>query len=335
MTKNTYKLFVLLIIIVATSCTSTVKTTQPKANTQNHYGKMSTSKYIRLHKELAIAEMKKYKIPASITLAQGILESGSGNSTLARKANNHFGIKCHKGWHGKTFKWTDDAYNECFRRYNSVGDSYRDHSKFLSTRGRYSSLFKLKTTDYQGWARGLQRAGYATNKQYAALLIKVIEENKLYRYDDKKYQRMVLNGEDIAAEEVLITENAVPEPKVEDYKALDIPNIEREIYTNNGVKFIFAKEGDTFERIAKELNMYSWQLPKYNDLNKSADLKPGQMVYIQQKKNKASEKYHIVRKNESLHYISQLYAIKVEAIKEKNNLASNDTLRYGQQLKLR
>ena len=292
--------------------------------------KYSTRDYIRKYKKLAIAEMKKYKIPASITLAQGILESGNGNSTLARRANNHFGIKCHDNWRGKTMKWDDDARNECFRKYKNVAESYRDHSKFLKNRGRYSSLFRFKITNYSAWARGLQKAGYATNKKYSSLLIRVIEENRLYRFDNKKYQREVLKESDstmIYADDI--------KPDSSSITAVDIPNQERKIFTNNDVRFIFALKGDDFTKIANDLKIYTWQISKYNDLNKSARVKTGQMIYIQPKKNKAEKKYHIVKAKETLHSISQLYGIKLKSLTKRNKLSKKDSLRIGQQLRLR
>ncbi len=293
--------------------------------------KHSTRDYIRRYKKLAIAEMKKYKIPASITLAQGILESGNGNSSLAKNANNHFGIKCHDDWKGKTMKWTDDAHNECFRKYKSVDDSYRDHSKFLTNRGRYSSLFRLKITDYAGWARGLQKAGYATNKQYSKLLIRVIEENRLYRYDDKKYQRQVLKEDD--STQFYAENNAPIDPSK--FQEQKVNGIQRKIFTNNNVRFVFVKKGEDFASIAKELNMYTWQLSKYNDLDKNATIREGQILYIQAKKNKATEKHHIVKNNETLHSISQLYGVKLKKLCKRNKLSENSSLRNGQQLRLK
>ncbi len=144
---------------------------------------LTREQYIYKYKDIAIQQMKKYKIPASITLAQGCLESGDGNSALARKANNHFGIKCHDGWNGKTYRKTDNRRRECFRKYNNPDESYVDHSKFLTERSRYNSLFDLKITDYKSWAHGLKAAGYATNPKYAKLLIDIIEEYHLYKYD--------------------------------------------------------------------------------------------------------------------------------------------------------
>ena len=145
--------------------------------------KITVEEYIETYKDIAMEEMRKHKIPASITLAQGIIESGAGNSALAREAKNHFGIKCHKEWKGKTYTMDDDERNECFRKYKNAEDSYRDHSEFLTTRSRYADLFKLDIMDYKAWAKGLKAAGYATNPSYANILITRIEMNKLYIYD--------------------------------------------------------------------------------------------------------------------------------------------------------
>ncbi|MBQ7017378.1 MAG: glucosaminidase domain-containing protein [Bacteroidales bacterium] len=144
---------------------------------------LTRQQYINKYKDVAIKQMHKHKIPASIILAQACLESGDGNSTLARKANNHFGIKCHNGWKGKGYKHDDDAKGECFRKYNDPIDSFTDHSYFLISGSRYNSLFDLPITDYKAWAHGLKAAGYATNPKYAKLLIDIIEEYKLYKYD--------------------------------------------------------------------------------------------------------------------------------------------------------
>ncbi len=150
---------------------------------------MPVDKYVDIYKDIAVAEMQNYGIPASITLAQGILESNCGGSELAVNANNHFGIKCQKEWTGKTYLKDDDKEDECFRKYKTVEDSYRDHSEFLKTRPWYAALFTLDITDYKGWAYGLKQAGYATNPKYSELLIKIIEDNKLYRFDTKETKK--------------------------------------------------------------------------------------------------------------------------------------------------
>lgn len=300
--------------------------------------KASSSKYTRKnyidkYKKIALSEMKKYKIPASIKLAQGMLESGNGSSTLARRANNHFGIKCHNNWKGRTMKWTDDSHKECFRKYKKVSDSYRDHSLFLKNRERYAKLFKLETTDYRSWAYGLQEAGYATNKNYATLLINIIEDNRLYRFDNKKYQRKITN-------ESYHFDTGLDDPMSPDLKnSMTLSNVQtkkRKIFTNNRVKFIFSKEGENIEKIAKEFKMYTWQIQKYNDLKNNDLIKEGQMIYIQSKKNRvADKKYHIVKEKESLYSISQLYGIKLSKLCKMNHVKENDFLQTGQQLKLR
>lgn len=143
---------------------------------------ISTQEYIQTYKELAVEDMQQYKIPASIKLAQAILESGSGSSTLAIKAKNHFGIKCNNGWRGNFYRYDDDAPNECFRKYETVQQSYHDHSEFLFNGPRYSGLFEFDITDYKAWAKGLKKAGYATNPRYDHLLIDIIERYVLFRY---------------------------------------------------------------------------------------------------------------------------------------------------------
>ncbi len=147
---------------------------------------LTREQYIKKYKDIAIRQMYRHNIPASIILAQACLESSDGNSTLAKKANNHFGIKCHDGWKGKKIRHDDDAKRECFRKYKNAEDSFTDHSNFLSSRTRYASLFDLPLTDYKAWAHGLKAAGYATNPKYAQLLINIIEEHELYKYDSKQ-----------------------------------------------------------------------------------------------------------------------------------------------------
>ena len=290
--------------------------------------KTNTSEYIEKYKDLAITEMDKYNIPASIILAQGILESGNGNSRLAKNGKNHFGIKCHAGWDGKTIKWDDDDKKECFRKYKSVAESYRDHSEFLSTRGHYSPLFNLAADDYKGWANGLQKAGYATNNKYSSILIRIIEENKLYEYDDKNI--LASRSKNIS------NPNRQPFSSPEsDFEPIDICGNNRPLYTNNGVKFIFAEAGDSFATIAKDLNIYTWQVYKYNDLKKDDQIKEGQMLYIQKKKRKANQKYHIIKANESLYSIAQLYGVQLKTLLNKNKLDLGESIQIGQQLKLK
>ena len=294
---------------------------------QSSEGKTTKEDYILLYKEIAITEMNLYHIPASITLSQGILESASGNSTLARKANNHFGIKCHKGWTGPTFHMDDDAENECFRKYNDPFESFKDHSIFLSTRDRYAFLFELDITDYKGWAKGLKKAGYATNPKYPELLIKIIEDYELHKYD-KLYNKPVLasNKNEFS--------NTRSNKSKDDFKAIAIGAANREIYENNGVKFIYAKKGDTFWTIAQDLNIYTWQIYRYNDLKKNQQIEEGQKLYLERKKNKGPVSYHTVSAGESLYDISQKYGVKLSKICKYNSLRKDANLFPAQRIKL-
>lgn len=294
---------------------------------QSSTGKFTKEDYILHYKDVAITEMNLYHIPASITLSQGILESASGNSNLARKANNHFGIKCHKGWTGPTFHMDDDAENECFRKYNDPYESFKDHSIFLSTRDRYAFLFELKITDYKGWANGLKKAGYATNPKYPELLIKIIEDYELYKYD-KLYNKPVLasNKNEFS--------NQKGNKNGDDFKAIAIGAANREIFENNGVKFIYAKSGDTFWSIAQDLNIYTWQVYRYNDLKKNQQIREGQKLYLERKKNKGPVSYHTASAGESLHDISQQYGVKLNKICKYNSLRKDANLFPAQRIKL-
>ena len=249
--------------------------------------------YIDKYKEMAIVQMHRHKIPASITLAQGLLESGAGQGLLAKEANNHFGIKCASGWTGKTFRKDDDRRDECFRSYRSVEESYEDHSKFLQ-RPHYSPLFDLKTTDYKGWAHGLRSCGYATDRQYAQKLIRLIEEYELYRYD-----RM--------------------SPTWGDQKVLQRP-----VYKNGKLLYVLAKQGDDLKSIAKEVGISARRLRKYNELPKEYSLRSGDIIYLQRKRARAlkSYKYHQVSPGESLYSIAQRYGIRSKSLIRRNDLQS-------------
>ena len=174
------KKFFLLFVLISLSSCSTFKTISVSENSVED----KINFYIKKFAPAAVKNMRFYKIPASITLAQGVLESGYGESTLAKRANNHFGIKCHKEWRGRSIRHDDDEEDECFRSYKNPLKSYRDHSLFLVDRNRYNSLFKLKRKDYKGWAKGLKAAGYATDPKYAEKLISLIERFNLTRFDE-------------------------------------------------------------------------------------------------------------------------------------------------------
>jgi len=289
--------------------------------------------YIEKYKVTAVEKMLEHGIPASITLAQGILESGAGKSGLAKDANNHFGIKCHKGWTGDTYIMDDDKRNECFRKYKSASESFEDHSQFLTTRGRYAFLFEYKVTDYKKWAHGLKKAGYATNPKYAHLLIKVIEDNKLYQYDKIKNLKElgVKETPKVAPPKQEIVVVDVPKP---DAKPVAVSDSRRLIYENQGVRYVLAIKGDNYYKIAEEFNIYSWQVRKYNDANKKTRVKAGEYIYLEKKNKTARIKYHIVQPGQKLRDICQRYAVRVKAIKKLNGMQKNEDLRSGARLKL-
>lgn len=280
--------------------------------------------YIEAWKDVAILQMQTHHIPASITLAQGILESGYGNSELAQKANNHFGIKCHD-WKGPSIRMDDDKKNECFRKYASADQSFEDHSEFLTSRARYASLFDLEITDYKGWANGLKEAGYATNPKYPSLLIDLI-----HRYDLNVYDRESLYNSDMIAAstpsktknnlglDVVSTEGAKQTAKRE------IRNVE---VLKNRTKYVIVKEGDTFFQLAKEFNMTLRQLHKYNDFPPTKDhLKAGDIVFLTPKKKKSSKNQRKVTLDTSkeLWQISQQYGIKLKSLMQINAIPSPD-----------
>ena len=259
-------------------------------STNSAFGQeISRKEYIEKYSSLAVKQMHQYKIPASITLAQGILESNNGNSRLATKANNHFGIKCH-GWEGKKIFADDDKKNECFRNYKNVLESFVDHSLFLNKYSRYEFLFDYKITDYKSWAKGLKKAGYATNNKYPELLIKIIEENKLYQFDSKKIDKNLISGK-------------------------------RNIYMHpNKIKYVISKNQETYKTIAKSLNIKLKQILKYNDDNNQSVLNVGTKVFIQPKRNRSKQRIHVVNNGEDLRTISQTYGVKMKSLKKRNQL---------------
>jgi len=274
-------------------------------STNSAFGQeISRKEYIEKYSSLAVKQMHQYKIPASITLAQGILESNHGNSRLATKANNHFGIKCH-GWEGKKIFADDDKKNECFRNYKNVLESFVDHSLFLNKYSRYEFLFDYKITDYKSWAKGLKKAGYATNNKYPELLIKIIEENKLYQFDSKKIDKNLISGK-------------------------------RNIYMHpNKIKYVISKNQETYKTIAKSLNIKLKQILKYNDDNNQSVLNVGTKVFIQPKRNRSKQRIHVVNNGEDLRTISQTYGVKMKSLKKRNQLILKNSLNNGDKLRLR
>ncbi len=283
---------------------------------------ISRHDYVEMWKDEAISQMVKYNIPASITLAQGMLESGNGNSALAKYAKNHFGIKCH-GWDGPGIYKDDDKNDECFRKYNNAFESFEDHSKFLANRKRYQFLFSLDRTDYEAWAKGLRKAGYATNPKYANLLIELIETNALYQYDKMDIE---------IAQKETIKNNYETEHK------LVLPPVKantHNIFHHYKTKYILAQKGDTYYKIAKEFDMALWQLYNYNDCGATTKIKTGERIYLQPKKNKVKERIYSVQSGETLRSIAQEKGVKLKKLLKKNKLTLNDKLTVGQKLKLK
>ena len=275
--------------------------------------------YIDQYKDLAIAEMLKYDIPASITLAQGLLESGAGMSELARKGNNHFGIKCHD-WGGATTYHDDDEEQECFRKYRDVYESYEDHSRFLARQPRYRSLFRLKRTDYKGWARGLKKCGYATSPTYANKLIGIIELYKLHKYDKAtKYDRFMVSRSEV--------------------KGIAPGTNLHQIHIYNKNYYLIARSGDTFKSIAKEVGISYKKIAKYNERDKNDTLNPGEVVYLKKKQKKADKAYknrpHRVKAGESMYSIAQYYGIRTESLYKMNKLGPDYSLKAGDCLRVR
>jgi flagellum-specific peptidoglycan hydrolase FlgJ len=274
--------FLFFFILLLASCSSSRKISNTKTNKETitespyknvspvqqvqHVKKLQKSnkslnkyslQYIKKYAPIAVSEMHKYKVPASITLAQGILESGNGRSQLASKSNNHFGIKCHTGWKGAKVYHDDDEKGECFRKYKYVESSYEDHSQFLSGRRRYASLFALRKTDYKGWSKGLKKAGYATDKNYPKKLIKIIETYELYEFDK-------------------IREKDLKRVKKETSKTERKPKIKTK---KRAKKYYEVKKGDTLYSIARKYETSVTKLKKVNALTGNT-LSIGQKLLI-------------------------------------------------------
>ena len=259
--------------------------------------------YIRLYASIAVEQMQRHGIPASITLAQGLLESGAGKSRLAVRGNNHFGIKCHD-WTGNKIYKNDDEDNECFRSYNSAKESFEDHSLFLK-RKRYEQLFTYKITDYRSWAKGLKACGYATSPTYAQSLINIIEDYQLYRFDN----------------EGLSTNQSQGQGKI------------------NGIPYVLAYRGDNFKTISARTGISYRKLAKYNERDKNDNLQEGEIVFLKKKARKGDKQYknmvYVVKPGDSMYSISQLFGIRLKRLYKINKLSPEDQIAVGQILWLR
>ena len=275
--------------------------------------------YIDQYKDIAIEQMMRYHIPASITLAQGLLESGAGRSELTRNSNNHFGIKCNNNWTGRRTYHDDDAKNDCFRVYDSAYDSYEDHSKFLSSNQRYRPLFQLKTTDYKGWAKGLKACGYATSPVYAEKLVEIIQLYKLYQYDSAKgYDHFMAQR-----------------TKDQNPNGASLHTIK--IFNKN--YYIIARRGDTFKSIGQEVGISYRKIAKYNERNRKDQLQEGEVIWLKKKQSKAPKDYkgrlHYVCSGESMYSIAQQYGIRLKKLYKMNKLSPDYQIKVGDGLRLR
>lgn len=280
---------------------------------------ISKKEYVEQWRTTAVQQMIQYKIPASITMAQAILESGSGNSELARKGNNHFGIKCHD-WEGEKMYLDDDAKGECFRVYTSADESYVDHSDFLKTKKRYANLFALEQTDYKSWAKGLKEAGYATNPKYPELLIGIIEDLKLNELDQLGIQNNAI------APNLSASQNEVKGS-----------NKHQILVHSSKVKYVIAKKGDTFYKISKEFGLTLSQLYRFNDFDEKKDvLVEGDIVYIHPKRNRSKNKFIVLTESMTVNQLSQKEAIDPDKILKYNKIDSpNTVIQKGEKVILR
>lgn len=303
--------------------------------------RLTPAEYIEKHKNLAIVDQEVYGIPASIKMAQALLESDCGNSRLALLGNNHFGIKCKRDWTGETILHDDDALQECFRKYPSPEDSFRDHSEFLNNSARYQSLFELDPTDYKGWARGLKACGYATNPRYADMLIDLIERYELYKLDSEdagpQVAEQIFHG--AAPEEIdLAAADTGVSSKVDvDNYAVSANRLgSHSVFYNNGSEFVVARAGETYESIGGMVGVKARRLRKLNDAGPSYQPEEGEQVYIHPKAARANngKLLHVAGRGETLRHVSQVYGIKLGKLARLNRMDTDETLREGQQIRL-
>ena len=317
--------------------------------------------YIEQFATLAVEEMYRSGIPASITLAQGLLESGYGLSELAVKGNNHFGIKCHNNWTGGRMYYDDDKKGECFRKYRSPEESYRDHSDFLRYRDRYKFLFDYKITDYKSWANGLKKAGYATDPGYPKKLINLIETYELYEYDtkpasfaksdrkpakktEKETKRSDKNADKDSVKEDIEHQLPPTPTEIEQVKPLTDSerqefrfSLTRQMYSQNGVPFVYSVEGETYQSIAASNNLFEREILKFNEASKGDRLLPGTMVYLKPKKGKAAKGLdkHMFEEGDTMREISQRFGVRLDKLYKMNGMPEGYAPKEGDIIRLR
>jgi LysM repeat protein len=303
---------------------------------------MTAEQYIEQNKDLAIREMKRMGIPAAITLAQGLLETESGNSDLVKKSNNHFGIKCKSTWTAASVSHDDDAPGECFRYYKNAEESYRDHSNFLRGSDRYAFLFKLDPRDYKAWAYGLKKAGYATNPNYPKILIKNIEDNNLQQYtlmavnDEPFYDasRYKSDPEEKAFDDLTTT----PGDTETSTGTAVINKAQQQFETKfiiNGATAISAKKGTSLLAIADENNIKLSKLLEYNDLEKDGLLDKDQIIFLEKKSKEGQKDFYIVQQDETAYDAAQENGIRLQNLFEYNGISENETLHAGTKVYLK
>lgn len=333
MTNRYLPVLNLIIVLCLISC----KTYKPLVTTPT--SDLSVQDYVNTYKDLAITEMNRTGIPASITLAQGIIESDCGHSSLARDANNHFGIKCHDDWTGATIRHNDNRRNECFRKYNKPQDSFYDHSDFLKYGSRYNFLFDFKSTDYKAWAHGLKKAGYATNPDYANMLIRTIEENNLWHFDRGIQAVNPMPPKTGAVDEPFKVPSADSSKKNVQSSSGNMAVMARvpRVMENNRIQYIIVRDGDTREKLENEFQLLGWELSKYNELKSDFSLVPGQLLYLQPKRDKAEagKEFYNSADGDTMYLISQKFGIKMKKLYELNRMEEGTEPGTGTKIWLR
>lgn len=302
------------------------------------YAQSVQEEYIKKYCQIAVEEMTRTGVPASITLAQGILESGSGTSQLSIKGNNHFGIKCHSDWTGGKMYMDDDAKHECFRMYKNASESFRDHSDFLRKNQRYASLFQLDSKDYKGWATGLKKAGYATSPTYATRLVEIIENYGLAQYDSGTFVSVAVISGNVSDNDNPLENNENKKPSVYyTSNSFELSMTEYSLGENNNTQYIVLKYDMDIDVLSRKLGMAPWQLPKYNDLPKKYKVKAGEVVYLKPKRSKAEKKHtvHEVQRGETMRDISQKYAVKMKRLYKLNGWEQGVQPVEGSKVRLR
>ncbi len=292
-----------------------------------HAQNISVEDYISTYKDIAIAEMKRSGVPASVTLAQGILETENGNSVLVKKSNNHFGIKCKSTWTGESVTHTDDAPNECFRKYTRAEDSYKDHSDYLKTSPRYAALFQLNPSDYKGWAYGLKRAGYATNPRYPQIVISNIEKYNLQQYDDGNSVAENNVQKEVPALQVVLTKTS--------YENEELNKAIKSKSKFNGLKAIYASKGTSLLAIATAADIALVKLLEHNDLLTDGLLKEDQLIYLEKKNKQGNRDFYTALQNERLSDISQNNGVQLKMLMQLNDMREDENIKKGTKIKLR